>query len=340
MTAPSRVLVTGITGFIGSHVAIQLLEKGYEVVGTLRNPNRTDSIQESIAKHTKHTDRLSFAQAELMDAESWKQAMKGIEYVMHVASPISTTTPKDENEMIIPAREGTLNVLRAATEAGVKRVVITSSVAAISYNDARGSHAKFTEEDWTDIANPSVNAYIKSKTLAERAAWDFIRQQAGAPELATVNPSLVLGPVLEKDLGSSAVLVKRLLDGSFPALPKLGFPIVDVRSVADLHLLAMEKEEAAGERFIAGGAFMWMDEIAQILKEAYPSRKVPIGKLPNFLFRLMALFDAQTRSVLGELNTPRPVDISKAQNLLGWKPIAEKEAVLATAESLMKYGVI
>ncbi|MEL6697097.1 MAG: aldehyde reductase [Bacteroidota bacterium] len=340
MTAPSRVLVTGITGFIGSHVAIQLLEKGYEVVGTLRNPNRTDSIQEAIAKHTKHTDRLSFAQAELMDAESWKQAMKGIEYVMHVASPISTTTPKDENEMIIPAREGTLNVLRAATEAGVKRVVITSSVAAISYNDARGSNAKFTEEDWTDIVNPSVNAYIKSKTLAERAAWDFVRQQAGAPELATVNPSLVLGPVLEKDFGSSAVLVKRLLDGSFPALPKLGFPIVDVRSVADLHLLAMEKEEAAGERFIAGGKFMWMDEIAKTLKEAYPNRKVPTGKLPNFLFRLMALFDAQTRSVLGELNTPRPVDISKAQNLLGWKPIEEKEAILATAESLMKYGVI
>ena len=340
MTAPSRVLVTGITGFIGSHVAIQLLEKGYEVVGTLRNRNRTDSIKEAIAKHTKHTDRLSFAQAELMDAESWKQAMKGIEYVMHVASPISTTTPKDENEMIVPAREGTLNVLRAATEAGVKRVVITSSVAAISYNDARGSNAKFTEEDWTDIANPSVNAYIKSKTLAERAAWDFVGQQAGAPELATVNPSLVLGPVLEKDFGSSAVLVKRLLDGSFPALPKLGFPVVDVRSVADLHLLAMEKKEAAGERFIAGGKFMWMDEIAKTLKEAYPDRKVPTGKLPNFLFRLMALFDAQTRSVLGELNTPRPVDISKAQNLLGWKPIDEKEAIVATAESLMKYGIL
>ncbi|MEO0581028.1 MAG: aldehyde reductase [Bacteroidota bacterium] len=340
MTAPSRVLVTGITGFIGSHVAIQLLEKGYEVVGTLRNPNRIDSIQEAIAKHTQHTNRLSFVQAELMDAESWKQAMKGIEYVIHVASPISTTTPKEENEMIIPAREGTLNVLRAATEAGVKRVVITSSVAAISYNDARGSNAKFTEEDWTDIANPSVNAYIKSKTLAERAAWDFVRQQAGAPELATVNPSLVLGPVLEKDFGSSAVLVKRLLDGSFPALPKLGFPVVDVRSVADLHLLAMEKEEAAGERFIAGGEFMWMEEIAQILKEAYPDRKVPTGKLPNFLFRLMSLFDAQTRSVLGELNTPRPVDISKAQNLLGWKPISEKEAIVATAESLMKYGII
>ncbi|MEL6132550.1 MAG: NAD-dependent epimerase/dehydratase family protein, partial [Bacteroidota bacterium] len=234
----------------------------------------------------------------------------------------------------------TLNVLQAATEAGVKRVIITSSIAAICYNNERGLKAKFTEEDWTDISDPAATAYIKSKALTERAAWDFADQNADAPEITSVNPSLVLGPVLEKDFGTSATLIKRIMDGSFPALPNLGFPIVDVRSVAELHIMAMENEAAAGQRFIAGGDFFWMTDVAQILKEAYPNRKVTTGKLPDFMVRLMALFDQETRFLLKELNKTRRVDISKAKNVLGWKPIPEKEAVLATAESLIQHGLV
>ncbi len=339
MSHQQKVLVTGITGFLGAHTAIQLLAKGYNVVGSMRNLQRSSAIDAIIRAQVDAGDRLRYVTADLMRPDDWDLAVQGVDYVLHIASPFPASLPKHEDDLIIPAREGTLHVLRAAAKANVKRTVVTSSTGAVVYgNQKRGT---FTEADWTNTANKrDTTPYFRSKTIAEKAAWRFIQQDTSGMELVTIQPGAILGPVLEKDYGTSADIVKKMLDGSIPAIPDIGFAMVDVRSVADLHLRAMESPVAAGQRFIAAGEFLNFTTISSILRAAYPERKIPKRTLPDFMVRLFALFDQKVRPVLLDLKAERKVDNSKAKKLLGWEPLSERQAVLDCAASLIDLKIV
>lgn len=340
----ARVLVTGGTGFIGAHCLIQLLAAGHETRATVRNPAREGEVRAMLRQGGAGEvgERLTLFRADLNADAGWAEAAAGCDYVLHVASPFPSTVPRDENELIAPARDGALRVLRAARDAGVKRVVLTSSFAAIGYG-AKGRTTAFTEDDWTNLEDPSVQPYQKSKTIAERAAWDFIAREGGELELAVINPVGVLGPVLGPDYSTSIVLVKRLLDGSVPGCPDLWFGVVDVRDVADLHLRAMTDPAARGERFLATSEdFLSILQLAKALKEGAgdAARKVPTRPLPTWLLRLTAVFDPQVRGLLPELGKRKNASNEKARRLLGWTPISPKDSALATARSLLELGLL
>ncbi|MGO9418415.1 SDR family oxidoreductase [Roseiarcus sp.] len=341
----ARVLVTGGTGFVGAHCLVQLLAAGHDTRATVRDLTRESELRALLRQGGAGEvgGRLTLICADLNADAGWAEAAAGCETVLHVASPYPSTAPKDENELIAPARDGALRVLRAARDAGVKRVVLTSSFAAIGYGVKGGRTAAFTEEDWTDLSDPSLQAYAKSKTIAERAAWDFVAREGGGLELAVVNPVGVLGPVLGPDLSTSILLVKRLLDGAAPGCPDIWFGAVDVRDVADLHLRAMADPAARGERFLAtGGDFVSVLEIAQMLKDGAgdAARRVPTRRLPYWLMRVVALFDPAVRQVLPELGKHKNASSEKARRLLGWAPRSPRDAVLATAKSLSELGLL
>lgn len=336
--AETTVLVTGIGGFLAGHIALQLLQKGYRVRGTVRDLARSAAIEQRLKKALgRETTGLSFVAADLLHDKGWDQAVAACTYVIHAASPFPDALPKHEDELIRPAREGSLRVLQAAQRAGVSRVVLTSSIAATNYGQGQ---APYTEEDWTDVEGPTATPYYKSKTLAEQAAWVYARESG--LELAVINPSLMLGPLLDKKAGTSVEIVRKLLCGEFPALPRFGISVVDVRDVADIHLRAMLAPEAAGQRFIAGGRFMWMSELAAILRAEFPAyaHKLPRRTLPDWFVRIYACFDAQIRLILKELGRDRTVDATKARNVLGWQPRREEEAIRASAQSLIDFGLV
>ena len=272
MSEQETVLVTGASGFIALHCVVQLLQAGYQVRGTLRSASREAEVRETVARQVDAGERLSFTTADLTDDAGWADAVANCTYVLHVASPFPAAPPKDENELIVPAREGALRVLRAAANAGVKRVVLTSSIAAVAHgNDGLGNHT-FDEDDWSNV-DGTLGAYEKSKTLAERAAWDFIASDdAKGMELAVINPGAVLGPVLNENLGTSAELVRRLLLRQLPACPRIGFSMVDVRDVASAHIAAMSVPEAAGKRFCCTESHAWIRDIALILDKHFADR--------------------------------------------------------------------
>lgn len=337
-----KVLLTGISGFLGSHTAIQLLEKGYEVTGTLRSLDRAEAIKTMLARHTQRVDNLRFAQAELTDAQVWLDLIKGMDYVQHVASPFPRDLPKDEDELIVPAKNGVLHVLQAAAANGVKRVVLTSSSGSVMYGRPKGQESGLYDETaWTDVTNRADStAYFRSKTIAEKAAWDFMAADTSGLELATVLPGLILGPVLEEDFGTSANVVLKLLDGSMPAVPALGFDVVDVRSVADLLLRAMEQPAAAGQRLLGTAGFLTFEQVAAILRTHFPDRKIPRRVLPNFLTRMLGWFDPTIRPVLLDLGQQRKCDNRKARQLLHWQPIDSQEAVISCAQSILDLGLV
>jgi len=338
----ARVLVTGGTGFVGAHCLIQLLAAGHEARTTVRGLARESDVRAMLHRGGagEAGDRVALFPADLNADAGWAEAVAGCDYVLHVASPFPHTVPKDENELIGPARDGALRVLRAARDAHVKRVVLTSSFAAIGYGHKSWSTA-FTEEDWTDLNDPSVQPYPKSKTIAERAAWDFIAREGGDLELTVVNPVGIFGPVLGPDYSTSILLVKRLLDGSIPGCPDLCFGAVDVRDVADLHLKAMIDPAARGERFLAtAGDFVSTLQIAQMLKTGLgdAARKVPTRRLPSWILRVIGLFDPQVKGVLPELGKRKNASNEKARRVLRWAPRSVREATLATAQSLLALG--
>lgn len=339
----SKILVTGGSGFIGSHIILQLLAAGHEVRTTVRNLKREGDARAMLKEGgAEPGNRLSFAAANLESDAGWPEAVTGCEYVLHVASPLPPSVPKNENELIVPAREGTLRVLRASRDAGVKRVVMTSSFAAIGYGHEERK-APFTEADWTDPAGIDVMPYVKSKTLAERAAWDFIAREGAGLELAAINPVGVFGPVLGPDYSASILIVQRLMDGAVPGCPKLCYGVVDVRDVADLHLRAMTNPAAKGERFLAiAGDFMSMVEMAKLLKARMgaAARRVPRRQLPNWLVRLAAFRDPAIKLILPELGKVKNATNEKARRLLGWAPRSNEEALVATAESLVRLGLL
>ena len=339
----STILVTGGSGFIASHAIVQLLSAGYQVRTTVRNLGREGDVRAMLKNGGVDAgSRLSFVAADLMSDGGWPAAVSGCEYVLHIASPFPSTVPKDEKELIVPAREGALRVLRGARDAGVKRVVMTSSFAAVGYGNAP-RETPFTEEDWTDPTQPDVMPYTKSKTLAERAAWDFIAREGAGLELSVVNPVGVFGPVLGPDYATSILLVQRMMDGALPGLPRMCFGVVDVRDVADLHLRAMTDPAAKGERFLAvAGDFMWIVEIAKVLKSRLgeEAKRVPTRELPNWMVRLAALRDAAVKQIIPELGKWKNATSEKAQRVLGWKPRSREDSVVATAESLMRLGLL
>nr|WP_295924182.1 NAD-dependent epimerase/dehydratase family protein [uncultured Dyadobacter sp.] len=337
-----KVLLTGISGFLGSHTAIKLLDTGYKVTGTLRAIERASAIRAIIGRHTENIRNLELVQAELNDAAIWNELTSQKDYVQHIASPFPRTLPKSESELIHTAKSGTLNILHAAAENNVKRVVLTSSVAAVVYGKARHELNKiFSEDDWSNQDHSSDNTpYFRSKTVAEKAAWEFIVGSGCQMELTSVLPGAILGPVLEDDFGTSANIVIKLLDGSSPALPNIGFDIVDVRSVADLLIKAMETPHAAGERYIASAGYLTFKEIAVILKEYFPNRKIPNKQLPNLLVRLFSNFDTSIKPILVDLGIKRKLDISKARRDLQWNTRSAREAVIACAESLFELQIL
>lgn len=338
----STVLVTGGSGFIAGHCILQLLAAGHTVRTTVRKPEREPEVRATLAAAgASGLEGLRFFAADLERDAGWAEAVAGCDYVLHVASPFPAGVPKHEDELILPARGGALRALRAARDAGVKRVVLTSSFAAIGYGHAAGA-ATFDETSWTDLSG-AVPPYPKSKTVAERAAWDFIAREGGALELAVVNPVAVLGPVLNADLSTSILLVQKMLDGSMPACPRLSFGLVDVRDVADLHLRAMTDPAAKGERFLAtAGDFMSIFEVAQVVRRRMgkAGAKAPKREVPDWVVRFSALFSPTARFALPELGKSKNGSNAKAQRVLGWAPRSNEESIVATAESLLRLGLV
>lgn len=328
------VLVTGGSGYIGGWCVVELLRRGYNVRTTVRRLSKEAAVRAAIAAEVDPGDRLTFHAAELTKDAGWDEATAGCDYVLHVASPLGTDQPDDPQELIVPAREGALRVLRAAAKAGVKRVVLTSSVSAAS---PVVREAVTDEAVWTDVGK--ADAYSQSKALAERAAWDFVAEHPEL-ELATVLPSLVIGPVLIPENFGSVQVIWRLIAGKVPGNPRLGFTLVDVRDVVDLHIRAMTMKEAKGERFIAANSFTWMEDISKLLRARMGPKaaKVPTRNLPSFVLRFMAMFDKSLRRVTPGLGRAGSFSSAKAQRVLGWKPRPVEDSIVECAESLIAKG--
>ncbi len=337
----STVLVTGGSGFVGGHVILQLLHQGHSVRTTIRSAKREEDVRKALGRDGINAERrLVFFTATLEREGGWKEAVQGCDFVIHVASPLPITAPKTEDEVIVPARDGVLRVLKVARDAGVKRVVLTSSCGAIYYG-LPPRDAPFDETNWSNL-DGEMSAYVKSKVIAERAAWDFIGREGGALELSVINPSGIFGPLLAPGVSSSPELIKRVLRGGL-GNPRIYFGVVDVRDVADLHLRAMTHPAAKGERFIAvSGRVMSMPEIARVLKARLGSeaRRVSTRTLPSWFVRMLAPFNGQLRPLLPLLDVIRQPTSAKAERLLDWKPRAPEEAVVATAESLVRLGMV
>lgn len=337
MSAAKKILVTGASGFIGSHCILDLLNNGYEVRGTVRKLDRAEKLRNILAKHHKGAAELELVEATLTSTDGWAKAMQNCDGVFHVASPVPTIQPKDPNEVIEPARQGTLNVLSAAKEVGIKRVILTSSVAAI-HGSIKAKEHTYTAKDWSKIDDEKLNAYAASKTIAERAAWDFVTD--GGPELATINPGMVMGPALEADYGSSLEILVKLMNGAAPMAPKLGFEIVDVRDVAALHRLAFEAPDAPGQRFLCGAGFRWFIDVANVLKKEFPNhRGIPTREMPNFLSRVFALFVKEVAGFLDDLEVIKKLDCTPAR-AIGWQPRSPEEAIIAGGRSLLDLGIV
>lgn len=339
-----RVLVTGISGFVGSHLALALLDAGYAVRGSLRDLGRADKVRAALQASSASgtVGALEFVALDLTRDEGWREAAAGCRYLQHVASPFVIDMPADRNELIRPAVEGTRRALAAGLAAGVERVVLTSSFAAIGYGHPRDRAAPFTEADWSATEGPGVTAYTESKTRAELEAWSIMEAAGRRHELAVVNPTGILGPLLDNDPGTSNELLVQALRGRFPAVPRLDFNFVDVRDVAALLVKAMEDPEAGGQRFLAAAGPMSLKEVATTLRRAFPAyaNKLPRVELPDWVVRLAANFSPAARAAVTQLGQSKLVDNSRAVALLGHPFIPPADSVIATGRSLIERGLV
>ncbi len=338
---PGTVMVSGGSGYIAGETIRQLLGKGWTVHTTVRSLSREAELRPQLGGTA---DTLKFFAADLMNDAGWAEAMAGCSHVCHMASPFPAGVPKDENELIVPAREGALRALRMAKGAGVTRFVMTSSAAAIAYGHPPGK-IQYDERDWTNVNAPGVQPYVKSKTIAERAARDWVAAEGGALEYCAVCPVLVLGPVQGADFAASVEPVQRLLDGSVPALPDVGFSIVDLRDIAALHVLALEApaDKVRDGRFIgSSGSFFKFADVAKVLRDEFgpQARKVPTRRMPAFGVRILALFMPAAKQLLGEIGRTRATSSAHAQSVLGWKPRPPEESIIDCARSLIEHGVV
>lgn len=335
----TKVLVTGATGFIASHTILALIEKGYEVRGTARSADKAAKLNATLSAYAGKPIEIELVRADLTKDEGWDVAMEGVTYLQHLASPIPNTLPKDANELIVPARDGALRALRAAKAAGVKRAVMTSSMAAIAYGWGDQRPAILDETHWSNPDNIKDNtAYTRSKAIAEKAAWDYVNGEGAGLELATINPVAVLGPAMSADVSASLELITQPMRNKVPAYPKLTFGIVDVRDVATAHVEAMVRPEAAGERFLLGNEILSFSEIGQILREAFPDRKLPKGELPTWLVKLMVHLNPPLKQIVPELGKRRAYSNAKAREMLGIEFISARDAIVASAQTLIDLG--
>ena len=343
MTAPAQqtdlVLLTGISGFLGGHVALALLNAGYIVRGSVRNLEKAEGVRRTLERAGADVSRLQFVALDLLSDKGWDEAMAGVRYLQHTASPFVIDLPDDKMELIRPAVEGTERALNAALRAGVERIVLTSSMASIAYGHDKARTQPFTDQDWTNLEGRDVNAYVESKTRAERRAWEIMRAAGREADLSTINPSAILGPLLDQDPGTSALIVKRLLDGSVPALPRIPFVIVDVRDIAEAHVRAMTAEAARGRRYPMGERSMLMGEVADIVRRQAPGRRVPRLAMPDWAVRIYALFNGEVRGILNELGVLKQLDSSGAEMLLGRPLTAADQAIAETTRTLMEKGI-
>jgi nucleoside-diphosphate-sugar epimerase len=334
------VLVSGGSGYLAGWCIIGLIERGYSVRTTVRNPSRERDVHAAVSSQVDPAHHLTIHQADLTSDDHWDNVIEGCDYVLHVASPFPPKQPKDPDELIVPAREGTLRVLGKALDHGVKRVVVTSSVAAVRL--AKGAEKTTLDEgDWTDPDEDGLTPYVRSKTIAERAAWDLVKERGAEDRLAVVNPGAIIGPVLNDDLSYSIQSIERLLNG-MPGMPRLGFSFVDVRDVADLEIRAMTAPDAGGKRFIAVTRFLWMSEAGEILRNRLGegAAKVPTRTIPDFVVRAMSLFDGGIRSIVGSLGKRSELSSERARSTLGWSPRPIEDTIAETGESLIEHGVV
>lgn len=337
------VLVTGASGFIAKHIVVQLLDAGYSVRGSVRHAARADEIRAVAREKCKHQppiDRLQFATLDLESDAGWSEALQGVDAVIHTASPFPLVQPKNEDDVIRPAVEGTLRALRAAKAHGVNRVVLTSSLLSIMLAPKTAGGVVLDERDWTDLTSPRATPYAKSKTQAERAAWDFVRQEAPQIGLTAINPSFVLGTPLDRHFGTSLKVIQRLLKGNDPMLPNFGFPVADVEDVALMHVRALERPASIGQRYLGGDEFLWYPQMAAILKEAFPDRRFSTRTAPDFVIRLLGLFDKEVGTIVGSLGARDYVSARRARDELGvnFRPAAE--SVRATGRYLIENALV
>lgn len=330
----TTVVVTGATGFVGIHCVTDLLGRGYDVRGTVRSQARAGDVEAMIQRSgIERAGSLRLVEADLTSDAGWDDVVQGSDYVLHVASPFPPQRPEDADELIGPARDGTLRVLRASIAAGVKRVVLTSSVAAVSYGHTVEGRL-YDERDWTNLSSPQADPYTQSKTLAERAAWDLIALDRGATELTTIAPVGIYGPVLGEPLSTSISLIRYLLAGYMPVVSRIYFGVVDIRDLADLHVRAMLSQQAAGERFIAtSGGDVSILELADILRDAFPAfrDRLPTSYMPD---------DQVPPQMAPQIGIRRDTTSDKAKRLLDWKPRSTQDAIIATAQSLIDLGLV
>lgn len=334
----STVLVTGASGYIAGHCILQLLQQGYCVRGTLRDLSRQDALWHTFNSRLDVAHRLSFVPTDLGSDDNWDEAMRDCRYVLHVASPNAPVEPRDETAWLGPARDGTLRVLRAAAQAGVQRVVMTSSDAAIRHGH-NPDGPTLTEADWSKL-DTAMGAYVRSKTVAERAAWDFVEAlpSDGKPELVVINPTYTIGPLIDDNRPASVAIVGKLLNHEVPGCVRLGFNLVDVRDVANAHLCAMTDPRAVGQRFICTAEFYWMHEIARVLDThfAHLGYRIPTRRLPDFTMRFAALYDKSLKRVVPEIGKRYKLTSARLRDTLGWRPRPVEQSIIDTAESLIE----
>ncbi len=338
----ARILVTGISGFIARHVALQLLQAGHEIVGTVRDAAKSGPVKDTLIRHGADHAKIHFAEADLTREEGWAEAVAGCDYIQHLASPFPLAQPDDREALVPAARDGLLRVVRAGLDAGVKRFVVTSSLAAVMYHPKFRGEFEAGPEDWSDPEWKALSAYIVSKTRAEQALWALLDERGERKRATVINPGLVLGPSLDERIGTSLSVVEMLLKGTYPANPPLRFPTVDVRDLAALHVAAMDSPNTGGHRLLAAADTVSMQEMALILAAAFPAfaRKIPTKELPAFIVRFMALFDPKLKSVLADLGRRRIAKTAYVTEKTGIAFRPAKEAIEAAAESLIEYGIV
>lgn len=344
MSNTATVLLTGATGFIAKRICLQLLNAGYEVRASVRTLDRGQEVVDAVAPHLKADEdlrkRLRFVALDLSKDDGWDEALSGTDALVHTASPAPVEQPKDENDLIRPAVDGTLRALRSAKEAGTKRVVLTSSIVAINCKQLAAGKSLYDEDDWSDLNDPTATPYVKSKTLAEAAAWEFVERESPDMALTAINPGFVLGPPLDHRMGPATQILQRLMRGKDPAVPRVGFSIVDVRDIAELHVKALSNSNTAGKRLIGTSEFLWLTEIAAILAKAYPKLGIPRRTAPDWLVRSLALFDKTVRASVPRLNRAARLNNARAQAILGSDFIASEATILEAADYLSKNQLI
>lgn len=341
----TTVLLTGASGFIGKHIALQLLNQGFTVRASVRNSAKADEVRLAVTEHlldpSDLDSRLTFVELDLEQDAGWNEALRGVDVLMHTASPFPIASPKNEDDLIRPAVDGTLRALNAAKNAGVNRVILTSSNAAVYGCELPEGKSAFDETMWTDTGHPIGRvAYTKSKTLAEKAAWNFVSTQAPEMALTTINPVLVLGAPLDKNFGSSISVIERIMKGKDPMLPDLNFGIVDVRDVAMMHVSAISNEATKGERILAVAGTISFVGIAKYLKSLYPNCKAKSLKAPTAIVRILALFDGQIKAVLPMLGKPMITSGEKAQSIFNMEFIPVEVTLRESADFLVRNGFI